>query len=60
MVEQNKINMKTTYLLIEITRENQSIIEDIHGVGNSVELLKEVAQEENDDAEADYADAKAR
>jgi hypothetical protein len=41
--------MKKTYLLIEQTRHvtKQNQIEDIHGVSDDIDTLKEVAEEEN-------------
>jgi hypothetical protein len=42
--------MKQTYLLIEVYYKVSSnkVIEDIHGVSDSIDTLKEVAVEEND------------
>ena len=39
--------MKQTYLLIEVLIAQPSIIEDIHGVSDSIDTLKGVADEEN-------------
>ena len=47
--------MKQIYLLIEvIIGSNPSIIEDIHGVSDSIDTLKGVADEENWDAPLEW------
>ena len=39
--------MKKTYLLIEVTRFASNNLEDVHGVSDDIDTLKEVAVEEN-------------